>query len=128
MSESVKPDGIDLMAYLDNYCIPLVGAEAQIVKLCQQFANRQHLVLTADLRQEIEGRRSLEKELTESYERELSGIKAEVTALKEELRLSASEEDLVDTLASYQKLVEEYRRVNQELRDNLKAQSLEGSK
>ena len=54
MSESVKPDGIDLMAYLDNYCIPLVGAEAQIVKLCQQFANRQHLVLTADLRQENE--------------------------------------------------------------------------
>ena len=77
---------------------------------------------TLKLRQEIEGRKSLEKELTESYERELSGIKAKVTSL------TASEEDLVDTLASYQKLVEEYRRVNQELRDNLKAQALEGSK
>ena len=59
LSESVKPDGIDLMAYLDNYCIPLVGAEAQIVKLCQQFANRQHLALTVDLRQEIERLKNL---------------------------------------------------------------------
>ena len=88
VSESVKPDGIKLKKLINKWLEPVCSGEyiEDVVFTVENEAQAQHLALTADLRQEIEGRKSLEKELTESYERELASLKEVLELARETIK------------------------------------------
>jgi len=166
MSESVKPDGMppimplltaqEICGWINldkEYTYKVDGEEITTLDMWgvveaaatkawearEKYDAEQHLALTADLRQEIEGYKSLVKELTESYERELADLKQKNEVLEKALgaimeagiSLAPAYECLRiknhGVFAPYERDTVEHKNWWREVQA-LEAQSLEGSK